>query len=61
MPWTPAKDTALVQFVALHTDYLKEPKCSPSFGARHAYWREAADNLNQTVPSASHSRSRNKK
>lgn len=51
-PWTTAEDTALVQFVALHQEYLPANKSWPSFGAKNAYWKEAANYVNQSTKSS---------
>lgn len=51
-PWTVAEDTAIVQFVALHQEYLSADQCWPSFGAKNAYWKEAANYINQSLNSA---------
>ena len=49
--WTVAEDTALVQFIALHQEYLPADKCWPSFGSKNAYWKEAANYINQSLNS----------
>lgn len=51
-PWTTAEDTALVQFVALHQEYLPASKSWPSFGAKNAYWKEAARYVNESTKSS---------
>lgn len=41
-----------MQFVALHQEYLSADQCWPSFGAKNAYWKEAANYINQSLNSA---------
>lgn len=49
--WTTSEETALVQFVALHQEYLPIVKSWPSFGSKNAYWEEAAKYVNQSIKS----------
>jgi hypothetical protein len=47
--WSETEDQCLLQYISLNCTVLQDSPTWPTYGEKHIFWREAAQNLAETM------------